>query len=82
MSGSDDESRDPATPPSKYIIRNIVDVEGSTQQVILTLKCFVQYSNGSRLNVYGLGNGSDDDVVLALEGTDTADEGKSKDRGD
>ncbi|KAM0706837.1 hypothetical protein Q7P35_006167 [Cladosporium inversicolor] len=84
MPSSDDstDSHDTATPPARYIFSNIMDDEGNTQQVILTLKCIIQTSNGSRLNVHGLGDGSDDDVVLSVQGKDTAEEDEWRDRGD
>jgi hypothetical protein len=60
-----------------------VNDEGNNQQVILTLKYIIRLSNnGGRLNIYGLGNGSDDDVILADHGTGTVQEDESKDRGD
>lgn len=84
--GSDDssgDSNDDTTSPAPYIFSNIVDDDGNTQQVLLTLKHIIQLSNnGDRLNIYGLSNGSDDDVVLAVDGRDTAEEDESKDRGD
>jgi hypothetical protein len=83
MDDSSGDSNDIATPPAPYIFSNIVDDEGNPQQVILTLKCIIQFSNnGGRLNIYGLDNGSDDDIVLAVDGKDMAEEDESKDRDD
>jgi hypothetical protein len=78
-----DDSHDTEAPPPQFIISNIVNDEGNNQQVILTLKYIIRLSNnGGRLNIYGLGNGSDDDVILADHGTGTVQEDESKDRGD
>jgi hypothetical protein len=85
MSGSDDsgDSQDTATPPVQYILSNILDDEGNTQQVLLTLKRIIRLSNnGGRLNLYGLDNGSDDDVALAVAGMDTVKDDEAKDRDD
>jgi hypothetical protein len=77
-----DDSHDTETPPPQFIISNIVNDEGNNQQVILTLKYIIRLSNGGRLNIYGLNNGSNNDVILADHGMGTVEEDESKDRDD
>jgi hypothetical protein len=80
------DQHDPPSPPRQFVVSDILDNDGNNQQVIITLTHVIQYSNGHRLNVYGLRGGSDDDVGLALdeaEEAEKAEEDDSKDdRGD
>jgi len=76
------DQHDPPSPPRQFVVSDILDNDGNNQQVIITLTHVIQYSNGHRLNVYGLRGGSDDDVVLALDQTETVEEDEPKDRGD
>ena len=75
------DQHDPSSSPRQFVVSDIVANEANSQQVILALTHVIQYPNGHRLNVYGLRNGSDDDIALTLDEAETA-EDASKDRGD